>query len=82
MEKLEDMKLTFFSSGLLEFLELKARWIELRKRQARALCELFLLERDPSFDLEEKHSWEELRARCARIWAKIPGCTRWYQCYQ
>lgn len=78
-EAVEELKLPHFSSDLVAFLELKASWLSLRKQIKVALCELFLLEHDPGFDLEAPHSLDELRERCAHVWAMIPGCKRWYQ---
>ena len=50
-----------------------------RNVQATALCELYLLELDPSFDPDVECTWEELREQCARIWATVPNSPRWYE---
>lgn len=79
VETLEDLQLPQFGSELVAFLELKTKWSILRQQLKVALCELFLLEHDPAFDLEAFHTWAELREQCARIWAMVPGCKRWYE---
>ena len=79
METLEDLQLSHFGSELVAFLELKAKWSIMRQQLKVALCELFLLEHDPSIDMEAPHTCTELRERCAQVWAMVPGCKRWYQ---
>ena len=79
METLEDLQLSHFGSELVAFLELKAKWSIMRQQLKVALCELFLLEHDPSFDMDADRTWDVLREQCARIWAMVPGCKRWYQ---
>lgn len=60
-------------------LDIKASWRGLRQQLKATLRELFLLERDPGFDVEAAHTMGELQRRCEQVSAMLPGNKPWYQ---
>jgi hypothetical protein len=79
VESDEDCMLLHFVSEFVPLLEMKASWLGLLEQLNIALRELFLIERDPGFDVEAVHTLGELQVRCERLSAMLPGYKRWHQ---